>query len=496
MPTLTQEEFKNKYGANSLAGFGISQPKQGYLSKLASNIKNTFVSGAENISEAVQRVKPTAESIAPLDQKAGVLEYGLSSLKTAGDIAGSVASTTGGIIGSAIEPLLSDNAKQTIGNVFKYIDDAISQIPGMTPDIKRSLGNIFETVTLKGGSKVEKMVENTTKQGINIAKQGINIGLEKLPKSFKYVAEKSPQYADKVVKWFVSEPSEQVKTILKETPTSKFDEYLKVAQEAVIDPRKSSVFEKVGDRLADATKQIKQQADSIGSEKSKILQKASVGLEKFTDDTRKAILKVVKLEDSPLRGKIIDELKNVKTKLGADKAIDNIQSMLYDAKGTGLIAQGSAFEKRLRGIIGELNNSLKDSLPQSYRVLNAKYADRAKVLNTLNRALGEVVDGVPTRGASLIKQFFSPAGSKTKELFEFLKRNTGVDLAQDATLAKFMGEVFNDPKVRSLLEGLPTSKTGIVNKVIDLASEKTKIGKWAQKQIRSSTLNKAKEMTK
>lgn len=329
--------------------------------------------------------------------------------------------------------------------------------------------------------------------GANVAKE-IGEGITKSVE--ENIVKKVPQYGEKAVKWLASEPDEQVKTILKETPKAKFDEYLKIAEDASTDPRKTSVFEKVGERLADATKQLKKQSSSLGAQKSAIIEKANVGLQEFKDAPRKAVLEVAKLEDNPLKKKVLDKLKSVKTKLDADKAIDDIQSMVYDAKGTNLIAEGSTFEKQLKSIVGEMNEALKNSLPESYRTLNDKFAERARVLGTLNRALGEVVEGVPTRGASLIKQFFSPSASKSKELFEFVKKNTGVDLAQDATVAKFMGELFDDPKVRSLLEGIPTSKQGILGKILDVATEKSDVGKRIQKRIKKIKIEKARDLTK
>lgn len=501
MTTLSQEEFKQKYGTIGLEKFGIRQPEKSYLGKVVSNIGETFKGGAKEIISDVGKTKSTAESIAPLNRKAGAIEYGLSGLKTLGNVAGTIGETAGGLIGSFIEPLLSDDVKDTVGSVIRYVDDAIDVIPGMTPEIKKSLGDVFAVATLEGGGKLSKMGENVAGKTISGVKTGVkNVTgavAEKLPQSLKYVTEKIPQSAKKVVKWFASEPSEQVKTILKETSTKTFDDYLKVVKESIVDPRKQSVFEKVGEKLSNATKQLKRQADSIAIQKSQIIQKAKVGLDEFLDAPRQAILKVMRLEENPLKNKILTELKGIKTKLDADKAIDNIQSLIYDAKGTGIIAQGSAIEKQLRGIIGEMNNSLKETLPSSYSVLNTKYADRIRAVSTLNKALGEVVEGTPIRGASLIKQFFSPAGSKSKELFEFIKKSTGIDLAQDATVAKFLGEVFEDPKVRSLLEGnIPTSKAGLLKKGLDIFVEKSSLGKKAKEVYQTGQVEKAKGFMK
>lgn len=468
-----------------------SLEKPGYVSQVATNLKNNFTSGAQEISKDVSEVGSVADK-AGGDALAKTLAVG----SAAGNVAGTVAGTAGGILGSFITPLLPDSTKQKIGDVVNFIDDKIKSIPGMTPDIHQALGDVFNTVSLLGGSKAVPAAEKVGAQAVSKVAETTTKGVEKTAQVVKQVGEKIPQYSEKAAKLLATEPSEQIKTILKETPTSKFDKYLKVAQESSIDPRKTSLFEQVGDELVNATKQLKKQADSIGAQKSTIIQKAKTGLQEFTEAPRKAIIQVSKLAESPIKDKIITRLKSVKTKLDADKAIDDIQAMIYEASGTNLIAKGSTIEKQLRGIIGEMNNALKDSLPTAYRNLNVNFSNRIKVINTLNKALGEVVDGVPTRGASLIKQFFSPAGSKTKELFEFIKKNTGVDLAQDATLAKFMGELFDDPKVKSLLEGIPTGKHGIISKVVDIASEKSGLEKKVQNIMRKNTIQQAKKLTK
>ena len=96
------------------------------------------------------------------------------------------------------------------------------------------------------------------------------------------------------------------------------------------------------------------------------------------------------------------------------------------------------------------------------------------------------------RGASLIKQYFSPSGSKAKEIFDFIKKETNgeVDLAKDATLAKFAGELYDDANVSSLLGGLksvPTTVGGIATKIVEKLG-----GERVSNAMRASTVRKAK----
>jgi hypothetical protein len=160
------------------------------------------------------------------------------------------------------------------------------------------------------------------------------------------------------------------------------------------------------------------------------------------------------------------------------------------------IPAGSSEDKLLKGLLGKYNGALKDSLPSSYSKINTDISNRLKALNILNRSLGEVVDGAPTRGAGLVKQFFSPAGTKTKTLFNYIKSTTGVDLAQDAVLAKYVGEAYGDTKIKSLLENVPTSTTGAFNKAIDFTLEKTGVNKALQTAKRAGMIKKARDLTK
>lgn len=492
MPTLTAEQFKKKYGSEGINKFNVTlsaadfqkmkEAQQGGVNKsgFSSNIKEAMVSRGSDINRALS------------DTYSGKI----NPLQTAVRTVGAGAGFLGDVIGEGVSKVLPDKVEEKLGTVINTVFGGSADKYGEWKNKHQEAAKDFEgALNIAALFPVGKAGETTGGAVKTVAQDSARV-LSGLPDGLASKIKKIPVNTEKIANWFASEPSEQVKTILKETSTSKFDDYLNIAKQSSVDPRAKSVFEKVGDSLSDATKQIKKQTDSIGSQKSQILKKANVGNQPFTDAPRRAIIKAMKLEDNPIKEKVISGLKTIKTKVDADNIIDKIQSMVYDAKGTGLIASGSSIEKQIRGIIGELNDSLKKSLPESYKVLNQKYADRISVLNTLNRSLGEVVDGVPVRGASLIKQFFSPSGSKVKEIFEFVKKNTGVDLSQDAVVAKFLGDVFEDPKVKSLLESVPTSKAGIVNKLIDFAAEKSGAIKNLQNKSRNAEINKARDFTR
>ena len=85
---------------------------------------------------------------------------------------------------------------------------------------------------------------------------------------------------------------------------------------------------------------------------------------------------------------------------------------------------------------------------------------------------------------------------KTKELFEYIKKTTGIDLAQDATLAKFAEELYDNPNVKSLLSGIPRSKSGVIDRIVDFGVEKTGIGTKLQDVMRKGSIQRAKDIMK
>lgn len=312
-------------------------------------------------------------------------------------------------------------------------------------------------------------------------------------------------FGTKIVDFISADPEKKVQTILKESTPKELDNYLSIAEKASQDPRVATPFEVVGNKLSDVTKTLQTKLSEIGKAKSDIIQPMREGLDSFKKETTPLIQKLTSLKNSfgeIEKGSktkvqaIINDAKTVSTKLDADTFIDKVQNALYSGNIDMTIPRGSALDKQLRGIIGEYNTSLKNALPKEYSQLNEQYSNLIDSLDTINRSLGEVVEGVPVRGASLIKQFFSPSGTKAKEIFEFVKKETNgqVDLAKDSTLAKFSMDLFDDPRSRSLLQGIgdiPTSVGGVVSKVAEKLG-----GEKLQEAMRSSTVKKASNLTK
>lgn len=358
----------------------------------------------------------------------------------------------------------------------------------------------------KMGGYAETGAEILAGGGAQILKAGVTKGAQIVADVTPKLGSLLPKnLAGKAIDLISSDPEAKVATILKESTPDELNNYLSIAQKASQDPRVATPFEVVGNKLSDTTKVLQTKLNEIGQRKSEILQPMREGLDSFKNETKPLINKLTSLKNSfgeidktsnSKVSAIISDAKKVSTKLDADKFIDKLQDMLYSGNIDMTIPRGSALDKQLRNIVGEYNSLLKKSLPEEYGNLNAQYSELIDSLDIINRSLGEVVEGVPVRGASLIKQFFSPSGTKAKEIFEFVKKETNgeVDLAKDSTLAKFSMELFEDPRARSLLQGIgdiPTTASGIVSKVLEKVG-----GDKIQEAMRTSTVKKAKQLTK
>lgn len=123
---------------------------------LGDRVANTFKQGGNAVTKDVTDVSKNAD-------KAGgsILAKTASILSGAGHAAGDIAGTTGGLIGDVIAPLIPKAVSDKIGDVSKYISDKVNSIPGMTPDIHKSLSDVFNALSLKGGEEAAPAIEKT-----------------------------------------------------------------------------------------------------------------------------------------------------------------------------------------------------------------------------------------------------------------------------------------------------------------------------------------------
>lgn len=134
---MTPEQFQGWMGSptNSTSG--------GYTSQVTKNLGETFTQGAANVTKDVTDI--------PRD--ANLVTNPLPIAAAAGHVAGDIAGTAGGMLGSFLMPLLSEDTKSRLAGGIDTISHKVNSIPGMTPEIAKSLGDVFNTATLLGGAR-------------------------------------------------------------------------------------------------------------------------------------------------------------------------------------------------------------------------------------------------------------------------------------------------------------------------------------------------------
>jgi len=286
------------------------------------------------------------------------------------------------------------------------------------------------------------------------------------------------KFTDKITS---SKIDAKTQTLLKETPVEKLNKIIKQGEEALVDPRKLTPLEQTGNQVKQSLKLIKNDMATIGEQKASLLK--SVGKIKTPNIAVEQINKVkallqTKLTDAErsLVNQYIDELSKLgvnPTAASVDATIDKLFATLFEKSKGVAVPMTTRIKAAVNQSIGELNSKLKNAVDtalksDAYSKINLSYSQRINLFNKLNKVLGE--EGV--KGGSVVKRFFSPSDAGIKELFKQIKDLYGIDLAQDATLARFVMETLGDTRAKSLLQLPATTPTGIVNQVLDFAEQK------------------------
>lgn len=470
------------------------------IKQTGSNLKTTFqdtqTKQAQAIESGVRGEQGLGRSFA---QAIGIGAGGLS--KAIEDV------FTGGVkavlpqageesVKSAVEavakPIMESSAVQSVIEKYNSLDEERKR------DIDAVLGIGSLVTEFAGVGAGTRVASNLTRKAIKTGSEIID-NVSDVVRSGRTFVGQGQNVKNSLIEFISPEADDITKTILKESKPEDIDRFVRIQELATKDPRAITPYESIGDSMSEAAKQLQGKLKTIGEAKSEFLKPLNMGLDPF--DSQSIVDDLIRLKNTnPSDVALVDDLltkaRAVKTKSGADKFIDQVQDALYTGNRNLTLPTGSALDKQLKGIVGKFNNELKKSLPKEYAELNTQYSNLKNSTDILNSALGEVIDGVSTRGGSLVKQFFSPNGRKAKELFDFIKQETGIDLAKDTTLARYVMELFDDPRARTLLGGeIPTSVSGVVNRLVDFTVEKTGVGKGLQEIQRKGAIEKAKKLT-
>lgn len=291
-----------------------------------------------------------------------------------------------------------------------------------------------------------------------------------------------------------------VENVLKNTNPVKFEKYISRATEAASDYSVSTPLEMAGQEAVTTLKTLRSNGNAIGKTKSQIVSK--IGEERvgsIADEARSEF----RIKSSDILGTTITKngvkssvgrvsnisdsadislIKDVDTKLAklgsnptfrqVDDTIDYIQDILYKRSSNTAIPVNTKVQSITKGVIAKLNKNLQEIGGPEYKLANQQYGEVMGVVEKLNKLLGKEGD----RGGSLMKRVFSPSDAGTKKLFAKVKELTGVDLVEEATLAKFAMEKVGDARQASLLEevikGVPTNPRSFVAAAAEKAINK------------------------
>jgi len=170
-----------------------------------------------------------------------------------------------------------------------------------------------------------------------------------------------------------------------------------------------------------------------------------------------------------------------------DRYIDFVQDKIYTSGRELTVPVSDSTTAFLRGAVGKLNSSLKNQMPDKYKELNAEYSRLIDIRNELNTKLGKEGE----KGGALMKRVFSPSDANTKKLFQEVLDETGVDLVNEATLAKALMEAAGDSRQLSMLEELHLprmTKTGVLDYIVELTTKRFNTPEAQIKRMRELTI--------
>lgn len=493
-------------GVDTQAAKQQIQAKAEPIAKKQSVLGEAFGDVKQVGEDIVKGTDKTTERIADSRRARLMGEQGMGEtlFQQAGALAQGGANAIAAVFKGGANLLLKDEDEKKVTAALQKFGGQVMEIPGvkegvqkiiadynsLDPKTRRNVdaaGGIVALVSNFVGGEAASAAKNTVKEvaetGFNAAKQTFKEGVEGFAEN---VAKNSSSYPRQLVDNltdFVTKIDPQTKNVLKTTNIEKFNNYVKIGEEALNDPRVLTPLERAGEKVNDQIlPTMKEDLRNIGSQKAKTLQsvatqkmpEAATDVIKFVREKTQA-LKLTK-EERNLVESLVSELEKLgknPTLGSADKTVDLLQNTLFEKTRGLAIPVTSRVEGIVNTAIGKLNTAVKDISKKvlgsdEYVVLNDAYKTKIELFNKLNKAIGEDA----AKGGSLFKRFFSPQDSGTKKLFAELKEVYGIDLAEDATLAKFVMDSLGDTRSKSLLEQVPLSKGGIVNKVLQKAEEK------------------------
>lgn len=274
----------------------------------------------------------------------------------------------------------------------------------------------------------------------------------------------------------------------------RFDSYIEYAKKSSEDFNIPSALGKAGEEAEKTLETINLVRKKVGQQKGAMLEKIAakpiVGInttkEKFSkliserlgarimDDINDIAVAVIDKKDStfaalpgrisrtsvdPAEGNILKKAKSVLDQLEdtdslqkVDDAVDSLQALLDSERALQAVPRTTKAEGVVKSVIGELQAKVNKIAGARYKNLNRQYAQVIRVYDALNKRLQFDPKLGTSRGDALLKQIFSPAGNTTRGLFKKVEELTGVNLVDEAVLARLAMKMVGDTRADSLLE--------------------------------------------
>lgn len=518
---LTPEQFE-KLKAQLAIKQGITAPKPGFVDR----IKQDFSERNQNIVEAREKADAGEQSHASgvyqaIGQTAGAIgDVGVEALMSV-PVLGDLIKAGGEKLGST----------ETVQKAAK----GYSEWKAKNPEAAANLEATFNIGALiPAGAVAAKGTQAAAKgvvKGAEITTEAAEAALKNAKKATKGAGEvvgdvmtpidASVETALNPTRLIPKDklkdiPMEKI-TAIAEEKSVKLDKYVKQAQKAVNDNSQSTPLtlagEKAGESLNIINNKLAKQGELKREALGKIGDRPVAGIQNFRASLRDALRgrlglnldsktgeivnapgRVSKISLDPADNKMVKDVLDHFKSLGdkptvrqVDDAIDAVQDILYKRKENIAIPVNGQLEGLLKEFTGMLNKTVKKVGGEQYRKANDKFAYFVDVRDKLNKALG--AEGV--RGESLMKQLFGSSGEKSRQLFADIKKLTGIDLVDEATIAKFVMETVGDTRQANLLEqaikGTVEGKT-VTRMILDAGLRKVQDPIGKAKRIISSPL--------
>lgn len=518
METLSGADFKKKYGDQAVNRFAVSEFDKKQSGEVDPNswtqdFKTGFQGAVNAFDEAGVRTDEASARPSLAGRTMGRLGAGF---RFAGEALGSIGSgviralpggtavsnTVGDVVGAGANAVAQSSVGQGAKEVYGMLPSTVKQVAGDVGNVVMGGAGIAGALTTPGaiGSVTKGIVgkvDDVIRKTANNAKPAIVTNAtragELINKYRVQLSDIDPRY----------------ETVLKQQSTpDKVMRYFDQAEKSAVDSSVPMATKLASDRAVEAYKAIDTGASEAGKLKSQLLD--SIADQKISgniagnsiDNVKKTIgerygievdkygaisqkggrMASVDSKSQALISKYVSMLRELGPRPSArqlDDFVDASQRMLYKQSSPNLFDVADepviAFLKQQTG---EINSQLKKEVDTilkatgkdpSYTALNEKYANLLELNESLNKRLG--IEG--DKGASMMKALFSPqTGEPTRRLFQQINDETGIDLFEEANLAKFAMESVGDPRSKSLLQQLDVLAGDV--SAVDL----TKPGSW------------------